>query len=97
MKLLLFEVNFFIWEQYFKTKTIIINKCNGEKMFDWNKFVTLGYLLSEECGEGYVRSAIGRMYYGLFGVVRRYLINVCNKVNLIKNEWNIHGIVSDEL
>lgn len=66
-------------------------------MFDWNSFVILGYLLLMEDGEEYVRSAISRQYYGLFGVLRRYLINVDCVVDLRSRKGDVHGKVFDEL
>ncbi len=75
--------------------TILVRKI-GEIMFDWSKFVLLGYLLCED-GEEYVRSAISRQYYGLFGIVRRYLINVEYKDTLLSRKGDVHGRVFDEL
>ena len=66
-------------------------------MFDWKKFVLLGYLLLAEDGEEYIRSGISRQYYGLFGVLRRYLINVNHKYYLQGRKGNIHHNVSAEL
>ena len=66
-------------------------------MFDWNKFVMLGSLLLMEDGEEYIRSAISRQYYGLFGVVRRYLINVDKKYYLQSRNGDVHGKIFDEL
>ena len=66
-------------------------------MFDWKKFILLGYLLLAEEGEEYIRSGISRQYYGLFGVLRRYLINVNHKYYLQSREGNVHHNVSIEL
>lgn len=66
-------------------------------MFDWNKFVMLGHLLLMEDGEEYIRSAISRQYYGLFGVVRRYLINVDHKYYLESRKGDVHRQVYLEL
>ena len=66
-------------------------------MFDWKRFVMLGYLLLTDDGEEYIRSGISRQYYGLFGVIRRYLINVNHKYYLESREGNVHHNVSAEL
>lgn len=66
-------------------------------MFDWNQFIILSYLLLREDGEEYVRSAISRLYYGLFGVLRRYLINVKSKGYLQNRNGNVHRKVYLEL
>ncbi|WP_405268970.1 hypothetical protein [Methanobrevibacter sp.] len=50
-----------------------------------------------EDSEEYVRSGISRQYYGLFGVLRRYLINVNHKYDLQSREGNVHRKVSAEL
>ncbi|WP_458404121.1 hypothetical protein [Methanobrevibacter sp.] len=66
-------------------------------MFDWKKFIDLGNKLLNEQDEEYVRTAIGRFYYGLFGVLRRYLINVRHKYYLLsKGAW-VHASVYVEL
>lgn len=57
----------------------------------------LGHLLLMEDGEEYIRSAISRQYYGLFGVVRRYLINVDHKYYLESRKGDVHRQVYLEL
>lgn len=39
-----------------------MSKINGEIMFDWKKFVLLGYLLLSEESEEYIRSGISRQF-----------------------------------
>ena len=78
-------------------EAILLTNIDGEIMFDWKKFVILGYLLLSEEGEEYIRSGISRQYYGLFGVLRRYLINVNHKYDLQSREGNVHRKVSIEL
>ena len=57
----------------------------------------LGYLLLAEESEEYIRSGISRQYYGLFGVLRRYLINVDHKYHLQNRDGNVHHNVYVEL
>lgn len=66
-------------------------------MFDWKKFLILASILLAIGGEEYIRLAISREYYGLFGVLRRYLINVKNKYYLKSKKGDVHGKVFDEL
>ena len=46
------------------------------------KFVILALVLLNSDDEEYVRSGISRYYYGVFGIIRRYLINVKGKYYL---------------
>ena len=57
-------------------------------MFDWMKFVILALLNSDD--EEYVRSGISRYYYGVFGIIRRYLINVKGKYYLKSQSSDVH-------
>lgn len=66
-------------------------------MFNWKKFIDLGNNLLAEENEEFVRTAISRFYYGLFGVLRRYLINVRHKYYLLSGGAWVHGSVFDEL
>ena len=50
-----------------------------------------------EESEEYIRSGISRQYYGLFGVLRRYLINVNHKSYLQSRRGDVHHNVSIEL
>ena len=52
-------------------------------MFDWIRFVVLGKILLDMKTEESIRTAISRFYYGIFGVLRRYLINVKHKYVLM--------------
>lgn len=66
-------------------------------MFDWEKFVMLASLLLVEEEEEYVRTAVSRYYYGLFGVIRRYLINVKHKNYLRNGGSDVHRKIYNEL
>lgn len=66
-------------------------------MFDWNKFIMLGKMLCDIKTEESLRTAISRLYYGLFGIVRRYLINVKHKYYLKYSDAMVHKHVSNEL
>ncbi|WP_406535200.1 hypothetical protein [Methanobrevibacter sp.] len=66
-------------------------------MFDWKKFILLGEMLYDIKTEESIRTAISRLYYGLFGIVRRYLINVKHKYYLKEKDATIHKRVSIEL
>lgn len=66
-------------------------------MFDWVKFIILTKMLSKSLNEESIRSAISRFYYGVFGVVRRYLIRVEHKYYLARRYGNIHKELSDEI
>jgi hypothetical protein len=59
-------------------------KYNGEKMFDWVKFVLLARMLEDRNDEESIRTAINRLYYGFFGVVRRYLLNL----PVLNEDWD---------
>lgn len=66
-------------------------------MFDWYDFVLLGNMLCDIETEEAMRTAISRFYYGFFGIVRRYLINVRHKFYLSDSDVNVHGYVLNEL
>lgn len=66
-------------------------------MFDWIKFVILAYVLIDCGNEESVRSGISRLYYGFFGISRRYLINVKHKYKLANNGVSVHYDVYKEL
>ena len=66
-------------------------------MFDWLRYIYLAKVLIERNDEESLRSAISRLYYGFFGVVRRYLINVKNKYYLRVHTHDVHSNVYDEL
>lgn len=61
------------------------------------KFVVLALALLDNDDEEYVRSGISRYYYGVFGVIRRYLINVEGKYYLKSQSSNVHKNIFDEL
>lgn len=66
-------------------------------MFDWIKFVILAYKLIDNGDEESLRSGISRLYYGFFGISRRYLINVKKSYNLKCKKGNVHFKVYNEL
>lgn len=66
-------------------------------MFDWIDYISLAKVLIEMNDEASLRSAISRLYYGFFGIVRRYLINVKNKYYLREHSYYVHSKVYDEL
>lgn len=66
-------------------------------MFDWMKFVILAYILIDNEDEESLRSGISRLYYGFFGISRRYLINVKKKHNLKRKKGDVHFKVYNEL
>ena len=66
-------------------------------MFDWIRFVVLGKILLDMKTEESIRAAISRFYYGIFGVLRRYLINVKHKYVLMSRGGNVHESVFREL
>lgn len=69
----------------------------GGIMFDWVKFIVLAKMLFKRLDEESIRTSISRFYYGVFGVVRRYLIRVEHKYYLARRDGNIHKKVSDEI
>lgn len=46
------------------------------KEFIWSDFYEVGLNLSKNTDEAYLRSAIGRYYYAIFGMARLYLTNI---------------------
>ena len=66
-------------------------------MFDWKRFIVLGKMLCDIETEESIRTAIGRLYYGIFGIVRRYLINVKHKYYLEEYGAKVHKQVSNAL
>lgn len=66
-------------------------------MFDWKRFVVLGKMLCDIKTEESIHTAISRLYYGIFGIVRRYLINVKHKYYLEEHSAKVHRYVSNEL
>lgn len=82
-----------MWEQYFIVKAIF----HGEMMFNWLNYIFLAKVLIDRNDEASLRSAISRLYYGFFGIVRRYLINVKNKYYLSKIKSDVHYDVYREL
>ena len=66
-------------------------------MFDWMKFVILALVLLNSDDEEYVRSGISRYYYGVFGIIRRYLINVKGKYYLKSQSSDVHKNIFIEL
>lgn len=66
-------------------------------MFNWLNYIFLAKVLIERNDEASLRSAISRLYYGFFGIVRRYLINVKNKYYLRQVNPGVHSMVYDEL
>ena len=61
------------------------------------KIHTFGKILCDVKTEESIRTAISRFYYGIFGIVRRYLINVKHKCYLEKGNAKVHKLVSNEL
>lgn len=66
-------------------------------MFDWNRFVKLGKILFDNSDEESMCTVISRFYYGIFGVVRRYLIRVKHKYSLARRDGDVHREVFDEI
>lgn len=66
-------------------------------MFNWLNYIYLAKVLIERNDEASLRSAISRLYYGFFGIVRRYLINVKNNYYLREYNRDVHSNVYDEL
>lgn len=66
-------------------------------MFDWKKFILLAINLCDIETEESIRTAISRLYYGIFGIVRRYLINAKHKYYLMSADSEVHKHVSNEL
>ncbi len=50
-------------------------------MFDWIRYIMLAKVLMKNNDEESIRTAISRLYYGFFGIARRYLIML--KINII--------------
>lgn len=65
-------------------------------MFDWIKFIVLANMLIRYKNEESIRTAISRLYYGFFGILRHYLINVKHKYYLQQHN-NVHRKVFIEL
>lgn len=61
------------------------------------KFVILALVLLNSDDEEYVRSGISRYYYGVFGIIRRYLINVKGKYYLKSQSSDVHKNIFIEL
>ena len=66
-------------------------------MFDWKKFILLAKRLCDIKTEESIRTIVSRLYYGIFGIVRRYLINVKQKYYLRGADIKVHKHVSNEL
>lgn len=72
-------------------------KAIGDKMFDWVNYIILANELIKYKNEESIRSAISRLYYGFFGVLRHYLTNVKHKYYLKQKKGNVHKKVFQEL
>lgn len=57
--------------------------------FIWSDFYEVGLNLSKNTEEAYLRSAIGRYYYAIFGMARLYLTDTM-KERRYKSRNNIH-------
>ncbi|WP_296894436.1 hypothetical protein [uncultured Methanobrevibacter sp.] len=66
-------------------------------MFDWIRYIMLAKVLMKNNDEESIRTAISRLYYGFFGIARRYLINVKNKYYLMSSCSDVHFKVYTEL
>lgn len=66
-------------------------------MFDWMKFVILASILLKSDEEEYIRAGISRYYYGIFGIIRRYLINVKHNYYLNHKSGEVHYEILEEL
>ena len=51
------------------------------KKFIWSDFYEVGLDLSKNTDKAYLRSAIGRYYYAIFGMAKLYLTNTIEKDN----------------
>jgi len=69
----------------------------GDKMFDWVNYIILANELIKYKNEESIQSAISRLYYGFFGVLRHYLTNVKHKHYLKQKKGNVHKKVFYEL
>ncbi len=65
-------------------------------MFDFLKFLEVGNTLAGFDGEEYMKSAIGRYYYSVFGSARMYLIFTMGESDFRKY-GDIHSEVCDRL
>ena len=65
-------------------------------MFDFSDFFEVGLLLSQVDDDAYIRSAIGRYYYAVFGCVRRYLVEIMHEFEF-KEEHDIHSRIRKRL
>lgn len=59
------------------------------KKFIWADFYEVGLDLSKNTDEAYLRSAIGRYYYAIFGMARLYLTNTMHE-RTYNTKNNIH-------
>ena len=59
------------------------------KKFIWSDFYEVGLDLSKNTDEAYLRSAIGRYYYAIFGMARLYLTNTMHE-RTYNTKNNIH-------
>ena len=66
-------------------------------IFEWIDFKDVANELSKNSKESYLRSAIDRYYYALFGSSREYLIKERDKYFLKKGGNDIHQRVKNEL
>ena len=65
--------------------------------FDWEDYSLLADKLSMIQKEEYIRSAISRYYYGLFGLSRKYFIETKDFYQFSKKNSYIHKQISNEL
>ena len=73
-----------------------VNLIGGINIFQWEDFKEVADELIKNPQEAYVRSAMGRYYYSIFGSTRDYLVNVMNKYEF-DSKKDIHKKVYDEL
>ena len=66
-------------------------------IFEWLDFKDVASELSKNPDEAYIRSAIDRYYYALFGSSREYLIEKRDRYFLKKGGSDIHRRVKEEL
>ena len=57
-----------------------VNLIGGINIFQWEDFKEVADELIKNPQEAYVRSAMGRYYYSIFGSTRDYLVNVMMNV-----------------
>ena len=66
-------------------------------MFQWKDYRLIADELLMQEGEAYVRCAISRYYYSIFGSTRQYLIEDMHKYKFAKDNGDVHWQIYDEL